>query len=86
MNLPALLLRKIRPSTPRILLKQLRPMTKPAARVATQAKDVWSIVNEAAAAATASGNTIINLGQGFLWVFSLLPFHSEPTRYTNLFV
>ncbi|CAZ84130.1 unnamed protein product [Tuber melanosporum] len=40
-------------------------MIKPAARVATQAKDVWSIVNEAAAAATASGNTIINLGQGF---------------------
>lgn len=79
MSLPALLLRNTRPSTPRILLKQLRSMTgpKPAARVATQAKDVWSIVNEAAAAATASGNTIINLGQGFLWVFFLLPFHSE---------
>ncbi|CUS13047.1 unnamed protein product [Tuber aestivum] len=65
MNLPPFLLRNIRPSIPRFLPKQLRTMVKPAARVATQAKDVWSIVNEAAAAATASGNTVINLGQGF---------------------
>ncbi|KAF8539900.1 pyridoxal phosphate-dependent transferase [Trichophaea hybrida] len=35
---------------------------KPAARVASQRKDVWSIVNEAAAA---SEKPVINLGQGF---------------------
>ncbi|KAI5818119.1 pyridoxal phosphate-dependent transferase [Pyronema omphalodes] len=35
---------------------------RPAARVASQRKDVWSIVNEAAAA---SEKEVINLGQGF---------------------
>lgn len=37
---------------------------KPAARVDGQRKDVWSIVNEAAAAAT-KDRPVVNLGQGF---------------------
>jgi len=35
---------------------------KPAARVAGQRQDVWSIVNEAAAA---SSKPVVNMGQGF---------------------
>ncbi|KAI5799968.1 pyridoxal phosphate-dependent transferase [Geopyxis carbonaria] len=40
----------------------MTPKVKPAARVASQRKDVWSIVNEAAAACE---TPVINLGQGF---------------------
>lgn len=44
---------------------------KPSRHVTGQSKDVWSIVNEAAAAAEAkSGKSVVNLGQGF---FSYAP-------------
>jgi len=52
--------------TPKKSIQLRRTMAhtvKPAARVASQRKDVWSIVNEAAAA---SEKPVINLGQGFL--------------------
>lgn len=55
---------------PRIILRLMSttpPMAhkiKPAARVDGQRKDVWSIVNEAAAAATKE-RPVVNLGQGF---------------------
>ncbi|KAI0996211.1 putative aminotransferase [Podosphaera aphanis] len=39
------------------------PQIKPAERVASKKKDVWSIINEAAAASP--WNPIVNLGQGF---------------------
>lgn len=42
---------------------QLPPKLKPAARVAGQRQDVWSIVNEAAAASPKQ--PIVNMGQGF---------------------
>ncbi|KAL7272382.1 arylformamidase [Rhizina undulata] len=52
-----------RPSlSPSITSRTMASFIKPAARVAAQRKDVWSIVNEAAAAAE---RPVINLGQGF---------------------
>ena len=52
-------------------------MIKPAARVASSRKDVWSIVNEAANMAAAAGRPVINLGQGFLYLHSsFIPFHN----------
>jgi hypothetical protein len=71
MRTSTLLLRNLRPSTqtpiPSTIHRQIRTMVKPAARVASQRKDVWSIVNEAAAGAAAAGTSVINLGQGFLY-------------------
>lgn len=48
---------------------------KPAARVAGQRKDVWSIVNEAAQAS--SVQPMVNMGQGF---FGISDFTSQPIR------
>lgn len=53
-------------------------MIKPAARVATMRKDVWSIVNEAAGMAAAAGRPVINLGQGFLYSPLPLPSFTRP--------
>lgn len=46
--------------------RQFKPLPQPSVHVAGQAKDVWSIINEAAAAAEKnSGKSVVNLGQGF---------------------
>lgn len=43
-----------------------KPLPKPSSHVSGQTKDVWSIINEAAASAEAeSGKKVVNLGQGF---------------------
>lgn len=45
---------------------------KPAARVAGQRKDVWSIVNEAAQAS--SVQPMVNMGQGFFGTCDFTPY------------
>lgn len=46
--------------------RQQRPLPSPSSHVSGQVKDVWSIINEAAASVEASsGKKVVNLGQGF---------------------
>lgn len=45
---------------------ELKPFPKPAARFAKKSKDVWSLINETAAAVEKEkGEKVVNLGQGF---------------------
>lgn len=47
-------------------LSSFKPLPQPSSHVSGQSKDVWSIINEAAAAAeSSSGTKVVNLGQGF---------------------
>lgn len=47
-------------------LEEFKPFPKPSVRFANTSKDVWSLINETAAAAEKeSGKKVVNLGQGF---------------------
>lgn len=53
-------------SRARTILRNMSSKIEPAERVKGQKKDVWSLVNEAAAASEKeSGKKVVNLGQGF---------------------
>ncbi|ANB12990.1 Bna3p [Sugiyamaella lignohabitans] len=42
-----------------------KPLPGPSVHVSAQSKDVWSIINEAAASVESTGKKVVNLGQGF---------------------
>lgn len=56
-----------------------KPLPGPSVHVTAQGKDVWSLINEAAAAVGATGKSVVNLGQGF-FSYSPPPFAIEAAK------
>lgn len=60
--------------------QEFKPFPKPASRVANSRKDVWSVINEAAASVEKeTGQKVVNLGQGF-FSYSPPPFAIEAAK------